>query len=147
MKEITTRSDDFTSILLRIGLRATAEGLDDLLSRAIKQKWSHRQLLEEMARQEVSAKAARNLERRRQAARIGRFKAMADFDWNWPKKIDRELIERWLKLAPIAEGRNLILIGSNGVSDLRLPGRGFIVRSGQSPLRIGSDSDDNEPRV
>lgn len=115
MKEITTRSDDFTSILLRIGLRATAEGLDDLLARAIKQKWSHRQLLEEMARQEVSAKAARNLERRRQAARIGRFKAMADFDWNWPKKIDRELIERWLKLAPIAEGRNLILIGSNGV--------------------------------
>ena len=115
MKEITTRNDDFTDILLRIGLRATAEGLDDLLSRAIKQKWSHRQLLEEMARQEVSAKAARNLERRLAAARIGRFKPMADFDWNWPKKIDRGLIERWLRLEPIAEGRNLILLGSNGV--------------------------------
>jgi DNA replication protein DnaC len=115
MKEVTTRNDDFTGNLLRIGLRATAEGLDDLLSRAIKQKWSPRQLLEEVARQEASAKAARNLERRLQAARIGRFKALADFDWNWPKKISRELIERWLKLEPIAEGRNLILIGSNGV--------------------------------
>lgn len=115
MKEVTTRSDDFTSLLLRIGLRATAEGLDDLLSRAIKQKWSHRQLLEEVARQEASAKAARNLERRLAAARIGRFKALADFDWNWPKKIDRQLIERWLRLEPLAEGRNLILLGSNGV--------------------------------
>jgi len=115
MKEVTTRNDDFTGLLLRLGLRATAEGLDDLLARAIKQKWSHRQLLEEVARQETSAKAARNLERRMQAARIGRFKALADFDWNWPKKISRELIERWLKLQPIAEGRNLILIGSNGV--------------------------------
>jgi DNA replication protein DnaC len=115
MKEVRTRNDDFTGLLLRLGLRATAEGLDDLLSRAIKQKWSHRQLLEELARAETAAKAARNLERRLQAARIGRFKPLADFDWNWPKKIDRQLIERWLRLEPIAEGRNLILLGSNGV--------------------------------
>jgi DNA replication protein DnaC len=115
MKEVRMSSDDLAGLLLRVRLRATAEGLDDLLSRAIKQKWSHRQLLEEMARQEVSARAARNLERRLAAAHIGRFKTMADFDWNWPKKIDRELIERWLRLEPIAEGRNLILLGSNGV--------------------------------
>lgn len=115
MKEVRTRSDDFAGLLLRIGLGATAEGLDDLLARAIKQKWSHRQLLEEVARQEASAKAARNLERRLKMARIGRFKTMADFDWNWPKKIDRQLIERWLRLEPLAEGRNLILLGSNGV--------------------------------
>jgi DNA replication protein DnaC len=115
MKEVRMSSDDLAGLLLRIRLRATAEGLDDLLARAIKQKWAHRQLLEEMARQEISARAARNLERRLQAARIGRFKTMADFDWNWPKKIDREVIERWLRLEPIAEGRNLILLGSNGV--------------------------------
>lgn len=115
MKEVLTKSNDLAGLLTRVGLRETAQGLDDLLARAIKQKWSHRQLLEEMARQEASAKAARNLERRLQAARIGRFKTLADFDWNWPKKISRELIERWLKLQPIAEGRNLILIGSNGV--------------------------------
>jgi IstB-like ATP binding protein len=47
--------------------------------------------------------------------RIGRFKAIADFDWNWPKKIDREVIEHWLGLDPIAEGRKLILLGSDGV--------------------------------
>ena len=115
MKEVLTKSNDLAGRLTRIGLRETAQGLDDLLARAIKQKWSHRQLLEEMARAETAAKAARNLERRLAAARIGRFKTVADFDWNWPKKIDRQLIERWLGLEPIAEGRNLILLGSNGV--------------------------------
>ena len=40
---------------------------------------------------------------------------MADFDWNWPKKIERDLIERALALDFIREGRNLVLIGTNGL--------------------------------
>ena len=40
---------------------------------------------------------------------------MADFDWSWPKKIDRPLIERALTLDFIAEARNLILLGANGL--------------------------------
>lgn len=115
MNSATTTTNDLSGQLLRIGLRATAEGLDDLLARAIKQKWSPRQLLEEIARSEASDKASRNLQRRLGAARLGRFKPLADFDWNWPKKIDRELIERWLRLELIEEKRNLILIGSNGL--------------------------------
>ena len=33
-------------------------------------------------------------------------------DWDWPKKIDRPLIERALTLDFIREGRNLILLGA-----------------------------------
>ena len=40
---------------------------------------------------------------------------MADFDWHWPKKIDREAIERALTLEFLKEGRNFILLGSNGL--------------------------------
>jgi hypothetical protein len=54
-------------------------------------------------------------ESRHRRARIGRFKPIADFDWNWPKKIERGLIERALTLEFIREGRNLALIGSNGL--------------------------------
>lgn len=110
-----TTSNDLSQQLLQIGLRTTSEGLEDLLARAIKQKWSSRQLLEEMARSELAEKAARNLKRRLALARLGRFKPIADFDWEWPKKIDRELIERALRLEFIEEKRNLILIGSNGL--------------------------------
>ncbi|QQS45168.1 MAG: ATP-binding protein [Acidobacteriota bacterium] len=115
MNSSMTTTNELPQQLLRIGLRATSEGLDDLLARAVKQRWSPRQLLEEIARTETAEKAARNLERRLSAARLGRFKPLADFDWNWPKKIDQDLIEQWLRLEFIADKRNLILIGSNGL--------------------------------
>ncbi len=68
-----------------------------------------------MARAEQIDKAQRSQERRLARARIGRFKPMADFDWNWPKRIERDVIERALTLDFIKEARNLILLGSNGL--------------------------------
>lgn len=101
--------------LTQIGLRATASGLEDLIARASKGRWSAAQLLEEMVRAESEERARANLARRLAAARLGRFKPLADFDWNWPKKIDRPLIERALTLDFITEARNLLLLGANGL--------------------------------
>ena len=53
--------------------------------------------------------------RRLSLSGIKKFKPMADFDWNWPKKIERDVIERALTLDFIKEARNLILIGQNGL--------------------------------
>jgi DNA replication protein DnaC len=106
---------DLATDLAEIGLLAIAEGLDDFLARAHKARLSHRQLLEELARIELAHKAQRSLDRRLQRARLGRFKPMADFDWNWPKKIERELIERTFTLDFVAEARNLVLLGTNGL--------------------------------
>lgn len=111
----TMMSSDLPLELCQLGLHVTAKGLDDLLARAIKQKFSHRQFLEEIVRMELSEKTAHNLQRRLSSARLGRFKPIADFNWDWPKKIDREMIERALRLEFIEEKRNLILLGSNGL--------------------------------
>ena len=48
-------------------------------------------------------------------AHIGTFKPMADFDWNWPKKIDKDLIEHALSLDFIRARRNLVLMATNGL--------------------------------
>jgi DNA replication protein DnaC len=40
---------------------------------------------------------------------------MADFDWSWPTKIERDIIERALTLDFLPEARNLILVGRNGL--------------------------------
>jgi len=101
--------------LSKLGFCCLPAQLDDFLARAIKDRWDPRTLLEEMARMEAVEKARRSLERRLRTARIGRFKPLADFDWDWPKKIDRPLIERALTLDFIREGRNLILLGANGL--------------------------------
>jgi len=57
----------------------------------------------------------RSLERRLRFARIGAFKSMADFDWAWPKKIDREAIDELLSLKFVEDGVNAVLLGPNGV--------------------------------
>jgi DNA replication protein DnaC len=110
-----TTSDDLSEQLAQIGLLATAASLEDFLARATKGHFSPRLLLEELARAEQIDKARRSQERRLARARIGRFKPMVDFDWNWPKRIERDVIERALTLDFIKEARNLILLGSNGL--------------------------------
>ena len=106
---------DLPRQLAQLGLHVTAGGLDDFIARATKSRWPVHSLLEEMARAELAERARRGLERRLQRSRIGRFKPMADFDWNWPKKVDRDVIERAFTLEFLREGRNLILLGANGL--------------------------------
>ncbi len=108
-------NNDLGAQLQNIGLRAIADSLDDFLARATKSQWSPHMLLEELARIEGHDRAHRSLERRLGHSRIGRFKPMADFDWNWPKTIDRDTIQRAFTLDFIPEARNLILIGANGL--------------------------------
>ena len=111
----TTTPTDLKSQLLNLGLNVTAHGLDDFMARAAKSRWSPQLMLEELARSEIQERSRRSLERRLQLARIGRFRPMADFNWNWPKKIDRSTIERALTLDFIPDARNFILMGANGL--------------------------------
>ena len=107
--------NELPSTLRSLGLHATASSLDDLLARATSQRLSPRALLDAVVQAEMLERSRRSLERRMVRSRIGSFKPIADFDWNWPKKIDRPLIERALALDFLRDGRNLVLIGSNGV--------------------------------
>lgn len=112
---IKTDPIDLASGLASIGLKSTAARLEDVLARATKGRWSAASLLEEVVRSEREERAHRSLERRLQSSRVGRFKPMVDFDWSWPAKIDRDLIERALDLDFIPEGRNLVLLAANGL--------------------------------
>jgi len=106
---------ELADALAAIGLKAVASSLEDLLARATRSRMSPTALLEEVARIEQAERARRGLDRRMSDARLGSFKPMADFDWSWPKKIDRDLIEQALSLAFITERRNVALVASNGL--------------------------------
>ena len=110
-----TPKSDLAADLATLGLTVTAQTLDDFVARATQARWPPRTLLEALASAELAERHRRSLERRFQRSRIGRFKPIADFDWNWPQKIDRDGIERALTLEFIPEARNLILLGSNGL--------------------------------
>lgn len=57
----------------------------------------------------------RSLERRIRNAKLGRFKPMADFDWSWPKHIDRAQVEDLLQLEFLRDAANPIVVGPNGI--------------------------------
>lgn len=114
-KTTTIPNNDIVSHMDQIGLKAIAQNFDDFVARATKGRWSPRILLEELCKIENSERARLSLEHRLKFSGIGRLKPMADFDWNWPKKADRDLVERAFTLDFIQENRNLILLGRNGL--------------------------------
>ena len=112
---IKTLNHNLAAQLQQIGLRALPSELDDFLARAAKARWSPLQILEQMVHAEIAERSRRSLERRLRLSGIKRFKPMADFEWNWPTKIERDVVERALTLDFIPENRNLVLVGRNGL--------------------------------
>jgi DNA replication protein DnaC len=111
----TIPTNSLPAQLQQIGLRSLPANLDDFLARAVKAKWSPRQILEQLVQSEAAERSHRSLERRLRLSGIKKFKPMADFDWTWPTKIERDVIERALTLDFLQEGRNLVLVGTNGL--------------------------------
>jgi DNA replication protein DnaC len=69
---------------------------------------------------EEAERARRSLERRIAEAKLGRFKAMADYDWGWPGQIDRALVEELFSLVFLEDASNVVLVGPNGVGKTML---------------------------
>jgi DNA replication protein DnaC len=87
-------TNDLPAQLKQIGLKTIPANLDDFLARATKAHWSPRLLLEQLAQEETQERSRRSLERRLRRSSIKKFKVMADFEWSWPKKIERDVIEQ-----------------------------------------------------
>jgi DNA replication protein DnaC len=111
----TMNKTELAEQLQALGLLRTAEDLDDFLARATKQRFSPQVLLEELARQEIAERERRSLERRLRAAKLGRFKPIDEFDWNWPQKLDRAVLDRALSGGLVRERENLILVAAQGL--------------------------------
>jgi len=71
--------------------------------------------LETLLGWEQSERKQRSLERRLSSARLGRFKPLNEFDWQWPDKIDPQAIQALMQLDFLNTASNIILLGSNGV--------------------------------
>jgi DNA replication protein DnaC len=96
-------------------------GLVGMLSRW--DHWKDAPWVQDVLDAEEAERQRRSLERRIRAARIGRTKPMADFDWAWPEAIDRDQVEDLFTLKWIEEASNIIVAGPNGT------GKTMIVRN------------------
>lgn len=101
--------------LASLGLHATSAALEDLVARATKARWGPTELLEHVADEEQKERSRRCLERRLSRSKLGRFKPMADYDWGWPKRIDREAVESALQLDFMEGSRNVVIVAPQGL--------------------------------
>lgn len=99
-------SDSLKARVRKLGLYGLLDHFDELGN----QDW-----VENLVTIEEVERKRRSLERRVRRAKLGHFKPMADFDWKWPKKIDRDQVEDILTLSFIADAGNVVLVGPNGV--------------------------------
>jgi DNA replication protein DnaC len=107
--------NNLSAQLKQIGLRALAADLDDFLARATRAHWSPLMILEQLVQAETEDRSRLSMERRLHVSGIKSFRPMADFEWNWPTKIERDIVERALTLDFLHEARNLVLVGRNGL--------------------------------
>ena len=105
-----TRSETLTA-LKRLRLVGCIANIDELEG----QDW-----LERLIALETAERRRRTLDNRTRIAGIGAYKLLADFDWNWPTKIDRLQIEELMTLRFIGEGANVVLLGPNGLGKTML---------------------------
>jgi len=96
-------------------LRARAKALKLYGLLAHWQEIAQSDWIEPLIQWEEQERARRSLERRLGNAHLGRFRPLADFDWDWPKRCDREAIEELMTLGFLEEAANAILVGPNGV--------------------------------
>jgi len=106
---------DLRERLRALGLLCASATLDDLIALATKKRWGATEILEHVADIEDKDRVRRGLERRMQRSRLERFKPMTDFDWDWPSKIDRPLVESLCNLDFLEGARNVVLVGPSGI--------------------------------
>jgi DNA replication protein DnaC len=106
-----TTSSDLAAQLKKLRLLGCLAHFDELAN----EPWLARLVV-----LESEERTRRTLENRTRISGLGSFKALSDFDWAWPKKLDRALIEELLTLRFISEGANVVLLGPNGVGKTML---------------------------
>jgi DNA replication protein DnaC len=91
-----------------------------LATTAAEQQRSHLDYLAQLVEGEATMRENRSIERRIKHARFPVLKSLEDFQWSWPRKINRPQIQNLFRLAFIASQTNIILIGNVGIGKTHL---------------------------
>jgi DNA replication protein DnaC len=106
--------------LQRLHLLSIQSHYQQLAIKAAEQQHSHLDYLALLIEGEAAMRENRSIERRIRNARFPVIKTLDDFQWNWPKKINRPQIQNLFRLAFIATQTNIVLIGNVGLGKTHL---------------------------
>jgi DNA replication protein DnaC len=101
-------------------LRFMAEHYQQLAAQAAQKGWSHQDYLERLIQGEAEMRWDNSIQRRIRMARFPVIKTLDQFQWNWPKKINRLQVQQLFTLDFIADRANAILLGGVGLGKTHL---------------------------
>ena len=82
--------------------------------------WSHLEYLTELIAGEAAAREDRRVQRFIKQARFPVLKTLDQFDWNWPTKFNRLLIQNLFHLDFVAKNANVVFISGTGLGKSHL---------------------------
>jgi DNA replication protein DnaC len=91
-----------------------------LAAQAAKKHWTHLDYLEKLAEGEAAMRRDRSIQRRIRLARLPVIKTLEQFNWSWPKKINRLQVQNLFRLNFVKDKSNVIFLGGVGLGKTHL---------------------------
>ena len=78
-------------------------------------EYSTQPWMQKLLELEEEERGLRSFARRIRDAKIGQFKPLAEYDWSWPTRIDRELVEELFTFKFLTQATNVVFMAPNGL--------------------------------
>ncbi len=112
--------DQLMTHLLYLKLAYFQEHHQALAQEAVAKNWTQLDFLSRLAEGETLWRKDRATQRRIQAAHFPIIKSLAQFNWTWPKKINRAQVQNLFRLAFLKDQANVIFMGGAGLGKTHL---------------------------
>jgi DNA replication protein DnaC len=112
--------NDITEHLTYLKLPYIQEHYESIAQLAARKQWTHVHYLSELIKEEANLKKDRTIQRRIRMARFPVAKTLDQFEWSWPKKINRAQIQNLFRLKFIENQTNVVFIGGVGLGKTHL---------------------------
>jgi DNA replication protein DnaC len=106
--------------LQTLRLHSVREHYAALATEAAQKHWTPVDYLARLMDGQAQAREQRALERRLEQAHFPVLKSLEDFQWSWPKKINRAQVQNLFRLAFLSEHTNVIFLGGVGLGKTHL---------------------------
>ena len=106
--------------LAQLKLDYLRENYEALATQAAQKQWTPVEYLRRLIEGEALRQLDHTVQRRIAAARFPLLKTLDQFNWNWPKKINRPQVQNLFRLAFLETHANVIFLGGVGLGKTHL---------------------------
>ena len=114
------KDDQLVSYLIYLKLSYFREYHQSLAKEAVEKNWTQLDFLSRLVEGEALRRKDRATQRRIQAARFPVIKTLEQFNWAWPKKINRPQVQNLFRLSFLKDKANVIFMGGAGLGKSHL---------------------------